>query len=158
MPVSTPSLPVRKTVTRLGLAAAALTLALGAGLAQAHEALVKFNSARNFDDTVASLRQGLTAQGMTIFGEVDHAAAAAQVGLKMPPTTVLIFGNPKVGTPLMLAAPDVALDLPLRALVRERDGRVEVLMHSVGNLALPHDLSNRLAPAIELVGKRVAQP
>ncbi|MCJ9710090.1 DUF302 domain-containing protein, partial [Bordetella hinzii] len=79
------------------------------------------------------------------------------VGLTMPPTKVLVFGNPKAGTPLMLAAPDVALDLPLRVLVREQDGRVEVLMHPTANLGLPPDLQGRLAPAIELVGKRVAQ-
>lgn len=135
---------------------AAMALAMAAG-AQAHDALVKFNSVRGFDDTVTYLRQGLVEQGMRVFAEIDHAGAAKAAGLAMPPTKVLIFGNPKAGTPLMLAAPDVALDLPLRVLVREQDGRVEVLMHPMSNLSLPPELQGRLAPVIELVGKRVAQ-
>lgn len=148
----------RRGLSRHVTLGASLLLALSASQAVAHEALVKFNSARTFDDTVATLRQGLAEQGMTIFAEIDHAGAATRAGLKMPSTKVLMFGNPKAGTPLMLAAPDVALDLPLRVLVRERDGRVEVLMHPVSNLNLPPELRNRLAPAIDLVGRRVAQP
>ncbi|MFU2050166.1 DUF302 domain-containing protein [Bordetella hinzii] len=144
------------TLIRRFIGGAAMALAMAAG-AQAHDALVKFNSARGFDETVTHLRQGLVEQGMTVFAEIDHAGAAEAVGLTMPPTKVLVFGNPKAGTPLMLAAPDVALDLPLRVLVREQDGRVEVLMHPTANLGLPPDLQGRLAPAIELVGKRVAQ-
>ncbi|RWA53434.1 hypothetical protein AU476_14045 [Cupriavidus sp. UYMSc13B] len=58
-------------------------------------------------------------KGMTIFARIDHAEAARNVGLAMPPTQVLIYGNAKRGTPLMLAAPGVALDLPLRVLVRD---------------------------------------
>ncbi len=138
----------------IGGAAAALAVAAGA---QAHDALVKFNSARGFDETVTHLRQGLVEQGMTVFAEIDHAGAAKAAGLAMPPTKVLVFGNPKVGTPLMLAAPDVALDLPLRVLVREQAGRVEVLMHPMADLGLPPGLQGRLAPVIELVGKRVAR-
>ncbi|ANY18123.1 DUF302 domain-containing protein [Bordetella pseudohinzii] len=146
----------RLPLIRRFIGGAALALAMAAG-AQAHDALVKFNSARGFDETVTHLRQGLVEQGMTIFAEIDHAGAAKAAGLAMPPAKVLIFGNPKAGTPLMLAAPDVALDLPLRVLVREQDGRVEVLMHPMANLGLPAGLQGRLAPVIELVGKRVAQ-
>ncbi|AZY50607.1 DUF302 domain-containing protein [Bordetella avium] len=141
----------------LGGIATAAALSLGTSAAHAHEHLVKFNSARGFDDTVQHLRQGLTSHGMTIFAEIDHAGAAKAVGLEMPPTKVLIFGNPKAGTPLMLAEPDVALDLPLRVLVREREGKTEVLMHPAANFMLPAELQGRLAPAIDLVGKTVAQ-
>ncbi|OZI77167.1 DUF302 domain-containing protein [Bordetella genomosp. 12] len=143
-------------VIRRGIAAVCAVLGLGAS-AQAHNALVTFDSARDVAQTVAHLREGLIEQGMTLFAEIDHAAAARTAGLSMPPTRVLIFGNPRAGTPLMLAAPDVALDLPLRVLVRERAGRVEVLMHTVADLGLPAHLQERLAPVIDLVGKRVAQ-
>ncbi len=69
----------------------------------------------------------------------------------MPATTVLIFGNPKAGTPLMLSAPDVALDLPLRVLIRQNGERVEVLMHPVNDLNLPQELKEKLSPVEALV-------
>jgi uncharacterized protein (DUF302 family) len=69
--------------------------------------------------TVAVLRDEIESRGASVVAVVDHAAAARAVGLEMPDTQVLIFGNPRAGTPLMLAAPDIALDLPLRVLVRD---------------------------------------
>jgi uncharacterized protein (DUF302 family) len=69
---------------------------------------------------VAERMRTLVAEhGLTLFAEVDHAANAREVGLEMPPSRVLIFGNASAGTPLMVAAPDIALELPLRVLVRE---------------------------------------
>lgn len=64
------------------------------------------------------LRTLVAERGLTLFAEVDHAANAREVGLEMPPSRILIFGSARAGTPLMLAAPDIALELPLRVLVR----------------------------------------
>jgi len=81
--------------------------------------VIELASAFPFDDTLQRLRTTLDGAGMRIFAEIDHAAAASSVGMTMPPTVVLIYGNPRGGTPLMLAAPMLALDLPLRVLVRQ---------------------------------------
>ena len=113
--------------------------------------LLHMQSHREFKETVTHLRDGLAAKGMHIFAEIDHAAQANNVGLSMPATTVLIFGNPKAGTPLMLSAPDVALDLPLRVLIRQNGERVEVLMHPVNDLNLPQELKEKLSPVEALV-------
>lgn len=80
-------------------------------------ALVKALSIYDYPLTRERLIKSVTENGLTLFGEFDHARAARGAGLAMPPTTVLIFGNPKGGTPLMLAHPDLALDLPFRVLI-----------------------------------------
>jgi uncharacterized protein (DUF302 family) len=80
-----------------------------------------FPSPYGFADTLGRLEETLRAKGVEVFGKIDHAAAAATVGLSMPPTVVLIFGNPRGGTPLMLETPLLALDLPLKVLVRDDD-------------------------------------
>lgn len=80
---------------------------------------VELSSPYPFASTLTRVAAALEGAGLTIFARVDHQAAAQAVGLAMPPTTVLIFGNPKGGTPLMVATPAIALDLPLRVLVRE---------------------------------------
>lgn len=69
--------------------------------------------------TVATIRAAVEAKGAAVSAVIDHAASARAAGLEMPETQVIIFGNPHAGTPLMLAVPDVALDLPLRVLVRD---------------------------------------
>jgi uncharacterized protein (DUF302 family) len=77
-----------------------------------------------FDQVIEHLRGLISERGLTLFADIDHAHNARDAGLEMPKTRVLIFGSAKAGTPLMLAAPDVALELPLRILVREQsDGR-----------------------------------
>ncbi len=82
-------------------------------------------SKHSVDDTVEKLKGILQTKGVTLFALVDHSGEAEKVGLKMQPTKLLIFGNPKAGTPLMLAAPSTAIDLPLKILVWE-DGRGKV--------------------------------
>src|SRR3984885_10807902 len=78
-------------------------------------------------ETVESLTRILREKGITLFALVDHSGEAEKVGMKMPPTKLLIFGSPKGGTPLMLASPTIALDLPLKILVWEDDqGKVWV--------------------------------
>jgi uncharacterized protein (DUF302 family) len=69
--------------------------------------------------TMERLKGILQAKGVTLFALVDHSGEAEKVGMKMPPTKLLIFGNPKGGTPLMLAAPSIAIDLPLKILIWE---------------------------------------
>lgn len=81
--------------------------------------IVKVPSPHSVDDTVHRLEQALATQGIRIFATIDHSGEAEKVGLQMPNTKLLIFGNPKGGTPLMLAAPTIALDLPLKILIHE---------------------------------------
>jgi len=87
--------------------------------------IVSHRSRHSVDETVEKLKNILQAKGVTLFALVDHSGEAEKTGLKMPPTKLLIFGNPKAGTPLMLAAPTVAIDLPLKILVwQDTDGKV----------------------------------
>jgi uncharacterized protein (DUF302 family) len=82
-------------------------------------------SAGSFEETVSHLRAVIQERGLTLFAEIDHQQNARDAGLEMPKTRVLIFGNGRGGTPLMVAAPDIALELPLRVLIREEpDGSV----------------------------------
>jgi uncharacterized protein (DUF302 family) len=76
-------------------------------------------SAGTVVQVAARMRALIAERGLTLFAEVDHAANAREVGLEMPPSLLLVFGSARAGTPLMLAAPDIALELPLRVLVRE---------------------------------------
>jgi uncharacterized protein (DUF302 family) len=87
-----------------------------------------------------------------LFALVDHSGEAEKVGLKMPPTKLLIFGNPRGGTPLMLAAPSVAIDLPLKILVAEdSQEKVWISYNSPGYLKERHDLPENLLPNIDVV-------
>src|SRR5277367_5303272 len=87
------------------------------------------------DQTVEKLKNILQSKGVTLFALVDHSGEAEKAGMKMRPTKLLIFGNPKGGTPLMLAAPSVAIDLPLKILVWEdADGKVQISYNSPGYL------------------------
>ena len=80
--------------------------------------IVTLRSAHDFATTVRRLDDELAARGVPVFARIDHTANAVAAGLSMPPAVVVVFGNPRAGTPLMLRAPDLALDLPLRILVR----------------------------------------
>jgi uncharacterized protein (DUF302 family) len=82
-----------------------------------------------FAETIQRLEDQIAAQGLRVFARIDHAANARAVGLDLPPATVLIFGNARAGTPLMVKAPAVALDLPLRILVRQETNGVVVSYH-----------------------------
>ena len=81
--------------------------------------VVSRRSAHTVDETVARLKRMLEAKGVMLFALVDHSGEAAKAGLTMPNTKLLIFGNPAAGTPVMLAAPSIAIDLPLKILVWE---------------------------------------
>ena len=84
--------------------------------------IVDIPSHHSVDETVARLRGILEAKGVTLFALVDHSGEAEKAGMKMRPTKLLIFGSPKAGTPVMLAAPSIAIDLPLKILVWEDAG------------------------------------
>ena len=84
-----------------------------------NKGLIDKPSNYSVDETVARLQNILQAKGVTLFAFVDHSGEAAKAGMQMRPTKLLIFGSPKAGTPLMLAAPSVAIDLPLKILVWE---------------------------------------
>ena len=114
--------------------------------------LVTLQSAHSVDDTVAKIRALLTAKQIREFALIDHSGEAAKVGLEMPKTQVLIFGNPKGGTPLMLAAPSAAIDLPLKILVAEdSQGKVWISYNSPEYLKERHGLPDNLLPNIAVV-------
>ncbi len=111
--------------------------------------IVRFRSAHSIDATVDRIQSLLKAKGITLFALVDHSGEAAKVGLQMPPTKLLIFGNPKAGTPVMLAAPSAAIDLPLKILVAEEgDGSVWISTNSAIYLQKRHGYPEELLPAI----------
>ncbi len=118
-------------------------------------ALIEQVSPVSFEATIDRLITAIEGAGMTVFARIDHAANARQVGMTMPPTTVLIYGNAKGGTPIMLAAPAAALDLPLRVLVRDDpDGRTRVAFHPVVAMLTRAGVPDTLAPRLE-AGQRL---
>jgi len=117
-----------------------------------NQGIIDKPSNHSVDQTVDRLKSILQSQGITLFGLVDHSGEAEKVGMSMPPTKLLIFGNPKAGTPVMLAAPSVALDLPLKILIREDgQGRVWVSYNSPAYLQERHGLPQGLLPNIAAV-------
>ena len=117
-------------------------------------------SAHSVDETVGRLKTILESRGVMLFALVDHSGEAAKVGMEMHPTQLLIFGSPKGGTPVMLAAPSVAIDLPLKALVWEDDkGKVWITQNSPEYLkerhGIPDNLVANLAGAGALIQKAV---
>jgi uncharacterized protein (DUF302 family) len=123
--------------------------------------LIDIPSNHSVDETVTKLEGILQAKGITLFALVDHSGEAAKAGMKMRPTKLLIFGNPRAGTPVMLAAPSSAIDLPLKILVWEDDqGKVWITYNSPTYLQtrhnLPADLLQQIA-VIEPLAKTAAQ-
>ncbi len=109
-------------------------------------------SNHSVEQTVEKLKNILQAKGVTLFALVDHSGEAEKVGMKMPPTKLLIFGSPKAGTPLMLAAPRIAIDLPLKILVWEdANGKVWVSHNSPEYLKERHGLPQELLANIAVV-------
>jgi uncharacterized protein (DUF302 family) len=123
--------------------------------------LINIPSNHSVDEIVTKLEGILQAKGITLFALVDHSGEAAKAGMKMRPTKLLIFGNPRAGTPVMLAAPSSAIDLPLKILVWEDDqGKVWITYNSPTYLQtrhnLPADLLQNIA-VIEPLAKTAAQ-
>jgi uncharacterized protein (DUF302 family) len=115
-------------------------------------------SNHSVDEIVEKLKTILQAEGITLFALVDHGGEAAKAGLTMPPTKLLIFGNPKGGTPLMLASPSSAIDLPLKILVAEdASGKVHVSYNSSPYLQQRHNLPQELLQNIAVAEALVSQ-
>jgi uncharacterized protein (DUF302 family) len=113
-----------------------------------------------FEATLERLTAAITQAGLIIFSRIDHQAGAREAGLEMPPTTVLTYGHPKGGTPIMLAAPLAALDLPLRVLVGVReDGQTFIAFRSIGAVlrlaGVPEPLSGQLDATQEILVRAV---
>ena len=118
----------------------------------ADNGIVQKPSSRSVDQTVEQLKGILQTKGVTLFALVDHSGEAEKVGLKMRPTKLLIFGSPKAGTPLMLAAPSSALDLPLKLLIWEdTQGKVWVSYNSPEYLLERHAIPRELLPNIAVI-------
>jgi len=114
--------------------------------------LIDIPSNHSVDETVTKLEGILQAKGITLFALVDHSGEAAKAGMKMRPTKLLIFGNPRAGTPVMLAAPSSAIDLPLKILVWEDDqGKVWITYNSPSYLQERHNLRSELLPNIAVI-------
>jgi uncharacterized protein (DUF302 family) len=109
-------------------------------------------SKHSVEQTVEALQNILKSKGIAVFALIDHCGEAEKVGLKMRPTKLLIFGNPKAGTPLMLASPSSAIDLPLKLLVWEdAQGKVWVSYNSPEYLRERHGLPQELIQNIAVV-------
>jgi uncharacterized protein (DUF302 family) len=109
-------------------------------------------SNHSVEQTVERLNSILRSKGVTLFALVDHSGEAEKVGMKMRPTKLLIFGSPKAGTPLMLAAPSAGIDLPLKILVWEDgQGKVWVSYNSLDYLRERHGLPQELLQNIAVV-------
>jgi uncharacterized protein (DUF302 family) len=107
---------------------------------------------QSVDQTVQKLEAILKAKEVTLFALVDHSGEAEKVGMRMRPTKLLIFGNPKAGTPLMIASPSIAIDLPLKILVWEdADGKVLISYNATRYLQARHGLPPDLIQNIEVV-------
>jgi len=112
-----------------------------AGDSNPDNGIVSIASPHPVDETVVRLERTLQGAGVTLFALVDHSGEAAKVGLEMPATKLLIFGSPKAGTPLMLAAPSIAIDLPLKLLIwKDTSGKVWVSYNSPEFLKARHRL------------------
>jgi uncharacterized protein (DUF302 family) len=118
----------------------------------ANKGIIDTPSNHSVDQTLDRLKNILQAKGVALFALVDHSGEAEKVGMKMRPTKLLIFGNPRAGTPLMLAAPSIAIDLPLKILIWEdAQGKVWVSYNSPAYLQERHGLPAELLQNIAVV-------
>src|SRR3984885_6102433 len=121
-------------------------------VANMNKGIVGKPSNHSVEQTVQNLKDILRSKGVTLFALIDHSGEADKVGMKMPPTKLLIFGNPKGGTPIMVAAPSAAIDLPLKILVWEdAQGKVWASYNSPAYLQQRHGIPQDLLPNIAVV-------
>ncbi len=131
-------LPMLRSLSKFSTA---LALGLALTSAPAFAEMVTKTSAHSVGDTMDRLEAAVTAAGATVFARVDHAGGAVKVDMDLRPTQLLIFGNPKLGTPAMLDAQTAGLDLPLRVLAYADDkGVVHVTYHAPASLGSAHNL------------------
>ena len=124
----------------------------------ASNGLTRVASPHSVEETIERLESVLKERNLQLFALIDHSGEAEKVGLKMRPTKLLIFGSPKGGTPVMVAAPTIAIDLPLKALVSEDEsGRVWVTYNTPEYLGQRHDVPADLMKNISGVGVLIAK-
>ncbi len=143
------SFSCRRSIRRLASLAAVMSALIAAPAAvipaNADDAgLIVKESSRSVSETIDALEAALKEKGITIFARVDHQANAKNAGLELPPTMLLIFGNPKMGTPLMQSDRRIGIDLPMKALAWEdADGKVKLAYTDPDELEDRHDIDNR---------------
>jgi len=124
----------------------------------ARSGIIDTPSSHSVDETLERLKAILEAKGLTLFALIDHSGEAERAGMKMRPTKLLIFGSAKAGTPLMLAAPSIAIDLPLKILIWEDvEGRAHVSYNSPAYLQERHGLPPELLANIAAVATLAAE-
>lgn len=124
--------------------------------AWSHNGMVHLESANDFNSTVSKLTTALEAKGMTIFASIPHSEGAKSVGVDINPSTLIIFGNPKVGAPLMACTQMVGIDLPQKALITEDDaGKVTLTYNEPGYLKERHEIAG-CDTVLEKVSKALA--
>jgi uncharacterized protein (DUF302 family) len=153
------------TLAILGLATAICLVSVGEQMQEVHSkgrersmsvnsgaGIVTIPSHQSVNGTVEKLEQILQAKGVKLFALIDHSGEAEKAGLQMRSTKLLIFGNPKAGTPLMIASPSIAIDLPIKILVWEDgDGKVWISYNAPAYLQARHGLPPELVPNIAVV-------
>ncbi|HXW71832.1 MAG TPA: DUF302 domain-containing protein [Methylocella sp.] len=119
--------------------------------------LVSIRSARSVTDALAAVEAALSEKGLMIFARIDHAAGAAEAGMPLRPTILIIFGNPRAGTPLMQAKQTVGIDLPLKLLVWEdEEGAVWLTYNDPTWLVRRHKIGADAGPAVDAMGALLA--
>jgi uncharacterized protein (DUF302 family) len=127
-------------------------------MSNAENGLVTLRARGTVDEVVHRIETLLTAKGVKLFAVIDHSGEAEKAGLTMPPTKLLIFGNPKAGTPLMLASPGIAIDLPLKLLVAQTGSDETVISYNASDyLMRRHNLPAELLPNIAVIESIAAQ-
>jgi uncharacterized protein (DUF302 family) len=121
------------------------------------DGLIAIESNHSVKDTIDRVAASLAAKGIAVFARIDHAAGAASVGMALRPTELLIFGNPKAGTPLMQSKQSIGIDLPLKVLGwQDQGGKVWLCYNDVGWLARRHRLDADAAPAVDALARFLA--
>ena len=120
--------------------------------------LITITSNHSVKETLDRLEASLRGNGVTVFARIDHAAAAASVDMTLPPTELIIFGQPQAGTPLMQAQQSIGIDLPLEMLAwQDGNGKNWLAYNDIAWLAKRHGLGEDLAPAISGIAKALAK-
>ena len=141
---------IRSTAASAGFAA--ILIAAQPGFA-APEGTKEKHASTSVAETVAAFTAVLEKKGATVFATVDHAKGAAGIGTEIPPSTLVIFGNPKIGTPMMEAAPSMGIELPLKALFHEgEDGKTVILYTDIAAVAARHGIDAD-HKAVQMAGK-----
>ena len=158
-------------ISALGLCACATHMTGAMGQTGAHENIAEtppfiiIESAHGFDETLARAKTAIEKRELRIFAEIDHAAGAKSIGETLRPTTLIIFGNPRGGAPLMQANQLIALELPLKLLIRTNEnGAGEIVYPDMGRLFAEYGLDQsdaapaRIAAAISAIANEATTP